>query len=190
MKACQEGVVAQSTFEILTFYDQQHPFARQVDELHKQGFGEYDEDHRNRYCSVAFASLVAVKAGDAIGLVNLFLRPIVFEGKTMLLGGFGDVTTAAEYRNMHVATTLLNLGKDILTQQGCSFAYLCVGKPEVASLYESIGFVHLGKPHTYLGRDGSRYLNDNGMVMALTSEEDLRLVMNGAAPLDIGVGNW
>jgi GNAT superfamily N-acetyltransferase len=177
----------QSRIETLIFYDRQHPFAAQTDELVKECFAGEDQ---NRFCSTPFAYTVAVKDGIAIGLVELYQRLIVFEGKILVLGGIGHVATAADHRGQRVATKLLRFGLDVLRSQGCDMAYLCVKEPEVAPLYEGLGFVNLGKPYTYVGRDGTRFTDHSGMLAAICSEDHFRKVIDSKTPLDIGVANW
>jgi hypothetical protein len=57
-------------------------------------------------------------------------------------------------------------------------------------LYSQVGFIPLGKPYSYLGKSGKRYVEYDGMIAPVKSKNRFDLVMKSEEVLDIGVGNW
>jgi hypothetical protein len=89
---------------------------------------------------------------------------------------------------------LHSLGCDIAyLSLGCDIAYLCanVHNPGILTLYYGqIGFVPLGRPHTYRGKSGKRYTDQDGMIAPVTSPETFAQVIKDQPRFDIGRGNW
>lgn len=150
------------------------------------------EDTEDKFFSTPFAFLLALEDHSVIGTLLLFKRKIDYKGETILLGGIGNVCTKKERRRMGVATALLKRAMKELNAQKCDVAYLCtdINDPAMVKLYTGVGFVHLNKPYTYVGRSGKRYAETDGMVAPLQSKEKFDLILNGKEPLDLDTGNW
>lgn len=108
----------------------------------------------------------------------------------MQLGGLGGVATDAAWRGRGIASATTAAGMARLRELGCDVAYLCTDIEKRAHLYGQVGFVPLGRPHTYLGASGKRYTDDDGMVAAVNSPDLLAAILADDQPFDIGRGNW
>jgi hypothetical protein len=51
-------------------------------------------------------------------------------------------------------------------------------------------FVPLGRAHTYRGKSGKRYTEQDGLIAPVTSPETFARVIKDQPPFDIGRGNW
>jgi ribosomal protein S18 acetylase RimI-like enzyme len=113
-------------------------------------------------------------------------------GGTLVLGGIGDVCVAPEYRRQGIATDLALTALLVLDVAGCDVAYLCavVCLPHIVKLYGRAGFVVLGRPHTYLGASGRRYVDHDAMIAPVGSRALFEQVLADTVPFDIGRGNW
>ena len=71
-------------------------------------------------------------------------------------------------------------------------AYLCarLDKPGLTELYGRAGFRRLQYGHTYLGRSGRRYVDQDGMIAPVLSQQLFEAIMVQPEPFDIGEGNW
>lgn len=177
-------------FKSRLFYSLPWAFEVQVSDLLKRSFG--DGIDRDRYFGVPYAHVLAIERGEVIGLVKLFRRLVVFGGETVVLGGFGRLTTDRKKRRRGVATALLENGMLDFRVQGCDVAFLCadVGNQALLRLYGRVGFVRLGKPYTYTGESGRKYVERDGMVAPVNSVDKFERVISGKEILDIGAGAW
>ena len=183
-------IAKQGTCEIRLFYSLPRAFEIQVDKLVKEGFG--DSILEDRHFSVPYAHLLAIERGEVIGVTRLFKRLIVFNRKTLTVGGFGSLTTKGKKRRVGVATALLKRGMRDFGMQNFDIAFLCtdINNPAMIRLYCRVGFVPLGKPYTYTGKSGLRYVEHNGMVAPVKSMDKLKYIVSGKEPLNIGAGSW
>lgn len=184
------GVAGSDWFESRLFCCLPREFEIQVGELIKEVRG-IDMD-RDRYFSVPYARVLAIEQGEVIGVVELFRRQIVFDGETLSLGGVGGVVTAEKRRRRGVATALLKMGMEDFRAQNFDLAFLCadVNNPAMVKLYGRVGFVPLGKPYVYRGESGAEYVEHNGMIAPVNSNDKFRHILRGKGILDIGVGAW
>ncbi len=153
---------------------------------------EGEQEVFEKYCSEAdlFRQLLAFEDSEIIGGLELYKRSIAFDGRTILLGGFGGVWTRSDKRRKGVSTALLKRGMDILRDHACDIAYLCTDVTKLGGLYGAVGFQPLVANHTYLGRFGKRHVDSDGMIAPVCSEEVLSRILNSKEPFDIGRGNW
>jgi predicted GNAT family N-acyltransferase len=179
------------TCEIGIYSSLPQAYESQVNKLLKKDFGDYVNCNEGFFSS-PYAHLLAIERGDVIGVIKLFSRVIVFEGKTVTIGGFGAVTTTREKRRMGVATALLKKGINDFRKQNFDIAFLCtdISNPAMTELYSKVGFVSLGRPHSFTGKSGTKYVEHNGMVAPVKSIEKFNSVLSGKENLDIGAGCW
>jgi predicted N-acetyltransferase YhbS len=134
--------------------------------------------------------ILAHADAELIGAIKLSRRTIPFAGSTIRLGGLGGVATREDWRRRGVASATTALAMDVLRQHGCDIAYLCTDIEKLGPLYGKVGFVALGRPHTYLGASGKRYTDDDGMIALVNSRAIFEEVLAAQGPFDIGGGNW
>ena len=134
---------------------------------------------------------ILAHAGDnLIGAIKLSRRAIPFAGRTIQLGGLGGVATREDWRGRGVAAATTAAAMDFLRSHDCDIAYLCTEIAKNGRLYGKVGFVPLGRPHTYLGASGKRYTDEDGMIAPVNSPELFAAILADTAPFDIGRGNW
>ncbi len=56
--------------------------------------------------------------------------------------------------------------------------------------YEKAGFVRLPRGHTYSGKSGKRYSENDGMIAPVSSIEKFQRIITSEKLFDIGRGNW
>ena len=134
--------------------------------------------------------ILAHADAELIGAIKLSRRAIPFAGRTIQLGGLGGVATREDWRGRGVASATTAAAIDFLRQHGCEIAYLCTNIEKLGPLYGRVGFVPLGRPHTYLGASGKRYTDDDGMIAPVNSPVTFEAVLTAQGPFDIGRGNW
>ena len=159
------------------------------------GYASPEEDRRelnDRFCSDddAVGYILARTGGALIGAIKLLQRAIPFGGRAIQLGGLGGVATRADWRGRGVASATTSAAMATLRQRGCDIAYLCTDIARLGKLYGRVGFVPLGRAHTYLGASGTRYTDTDGMIAPVNSPEIFATVIEGKEPFDIGRGNW
>lgn len=153
------------------------------------------EDQRegeDRFCSRGDTiGYILAHAGDElIGAIALSQRAILFGERMIGLGGLGGVATRADWRGRGVASATTAAAMAVLRERGCDIAYLCTEIARLGTLYGKVGFVPLGRPHTYLGASGKRYTDTDGMIAPVNSPAIFEAVLAAQEPFDIGRGNW
>jgi len=178
-----------------------HVHARRVAQLLHQCFsvGEWPEhrrlEHDDRFCSQADAwrHVLALNDEDTVvGFATVYKRQIERDGESIKLGGLGDVCTDPDWRHRGIATAVSAAAIAELERDGCDIAYLCaaVNDPGIVRLYGQSGFVPLRRPHTFFGRSGRLYEDDDAMVAPICNRSLFENVLNDTKPLHIGTGNW
>lgn len=151
------------------------------------------QEHEDRFCSKRdwYRFVLAIEDDHVIGSITTLIRPILFQGQQILLGGIGGVCTHPDKRREGVAVSTLQAAMAVLTEAQCDLAYLCTDTDaEGVWLYSKVGFVPIGRNHTYLGKSGVRYTDDDGMIAPVCSPKIFRQVLEAPEPFDIGTGNW
>ncbi len=152
------------------------------------------KEHNDKFCSRQdkYLYLFAIYNGTVIGQLVLLKREIIYKGNKLLLGGIGGVGVTKNKRRLGVATALLKEAFEELKKVNCDIAYLCYDSknPNLIKLYGQIGFVPLGKPHTYLGESGKRYSDSDGMIVPVITLDIFQMILADKKPFDIGRGNW
>lgn len=159
------------------------------------GYATTEDERRgmdDRFCSDkdTIGYILAHAGEELVGAIRLSQRAISFGGRTIQLGGLGGVATREDWRGRGVASATTAIAMDALRQHGCEIAYLCTDIEKLGPLYRKVGFVPLGRPHTYLGASGKRYTDDDGMIAPVNSPAIFEAVLAAQEPFDIGRGNW
>jgi predicted acetyltransferase len=156
-----------------------------------QSLKEYSKE---RYCSEGdrFKYIIVLDQNKVIGIILVLKREINFKGQKILVGGISGVGTKEEYRGQGIATKMLSMVGDILKEAGCDMAFLNtdIDDPVLVKIYQRIGFVLLGRSHTYTGRSGKRYFDNDGMIAPINSQEKFEEVLKDSKPFDLGHGVW
>lgn len=146
-----------------------------------------------QFCSEPAGYVLALIGEDrVIGAILMFRRFIRYRGKGVMLGGIGGVTTERRYRGKGVASAMMSSAMAALGELNCDVALLCTDLQDdrLTRLYGRFGFVPLDRPYSYEGKSGHLYVNDDGMIAPVLSEEKFRLLRDSAPVLHIGVGNF
>ncbi len=153
---------------------------------------EQRQENDDRFCSDddAVGYVLAFAGEQLVGAVQLSQRAIDFQGQAVQLGGLGGVATDAVWRGRGIASATTAAAMARLRELGCDVAYLCTNIAKLGHLYGQVGFVPLGRTHTYFGASGKRYTDDDGMVAPVNSPDLLAAILADDQPFDIGRGNW
>ena len=192
--------MGQSEIKIQVYDELPEPLRSAARALERASFRDPDAtdqqraEERDRFTGYvdAVKRIVAVRDGEVVGLAVAYQREIRFAGWPVRLGGIGDVCVAPEYRRQGIATRLTLAALDELKWVGCDVAYLCarLDKPGLTELYGRAGFRRLEHGHTYLGASGRRYVDQDGMIAPVLSQQLFEAIMRQPEPFDIGTGNW
>lgn len=192
--------MSRAEIEIQVYDELPEPLRSAARALERASFQEPDEteeqraEHRDRFShqGEAVKWIVALRDGEVVGLTVAYRREIRFAGWPIVLGGLGDVCVSPEYRRRGLATRLVQAAMDELKWVGCDVAYLCarLDKPGLTELYERAGFRRLQYGHTYLGASGRRYVDQDGMIAPVLSQQFFEAIMVQPESFDIGLGTW
>lgn len=155
---------------------------------------EEKSETEDKFCSNKdmLAHILAFENEKVIGITIIYKRSIKIDDKSVVLGGIGSVCTDETKRNRGVASALTQTAIQELKKQNCDIAYLCtdIKNESLQRLYEKNGFVLLKKPHTYLGKSGKRYTEEDGMLAPVNSLKLFKYILETKEGFDIGIGNW
>jgi predicted GNAT family N-acyltransferase len=154
---------------------------------------EEEAVHRDKYCSDGdiVRWILAFEQEDLIGMAAVFRRDIKFNEKQISLGGIGKMRVRQDRRRRGIASEIMNKAMDELIKLSCDVAFLCTNIDSFLRVfYEKYGFILLNKQYTYLSRSGKRYLERNGMLAPIKSENIFQEILRENKPFDIGIGNW
>jgi len=177
------------------------PHAERVAELLAQCFGvagwaeDRRHEHDDRFSSQRdiWRHVLALNEADTVvGFATMYRRRIDWNGRSLLLGGLGDVCTDLDWRHRGIATAVAAAARMEMERVRCDVAYLCaaVKDPGIVWLYGQSGFIPLRRPHTYRGKSGRLYEDTDAMIAPICNPTVFEDVLNSSEPLHIGTGNW
>ena len=164
--------------------------------IHKTFFLDFTEakleENKDKFCSQKdkIGYLLALENQKIIGILVLLKRRLIFNHQKLILGGFGGLCVVEAKRKQGIATALLKKGVVRLKREDCDIAYLCTDIKQLGNLYKPFGFVALNREHSYLGKSGKRYIEDDAMVAPINSREKFQAVLSDKKIFNIGRGNW
>ena len=175
--------------------------AERVKQLLRQCFGvaawsaERQREHADRFCSRrdTWRHVLAVDGTEGVvGFATVSSRQLERNGTAIMLGGLGDVCTDPEWRHQGIASAVSAAAVEEMKRMGCDMAYLCaaVNDPGMVRLYGQSGFVPLRRPHTYFGKSGRLYEDNDAMIAPICSPAVFNEVLTSSEPFHIGTGNW
>lgn len=152
-------------------------------------------EHGDRFCSQAdvWRHVLALNDVEAVvGFASIYKRGIERHGQALLLGGLGDVCTDPDWRHRGIATSMAAAARSEMERVQCDLAYLCaaVNDPGIVRLYGQSGFVPLRRPHTYHGKSGRLYEDNDAMIAPICNPAVFEEVLHSSEPFHIGTGNW
>lgn len=151
-------------------------------------------EYQDRFCSKKdiFGYVLALENKEVIGIAIVLKRALIYKTQAIMLGGIGGMCTRKDKQRQGIATRLLTQAMKELRQAHCDIAYICtnIKSPWMVNFYGKVGFVPLGRSHTYLGKSGKRYYGHDAMIAAVNSQKLFQLVISQKSAFDIGVGNW
>jgi ribosomal protein S18 acetylase RimI-like enzyme len=186
-------------FEVVEQIPERH--LHRVSVLLKQCFGVENwpearrREHDDRFCSQGdrWRHVLALNdAATVVGFASVYKRAIERGGQPLVLGGLGDVCTDPDWRHRGIATEVAALARAEMDRINCDLAYLCaaVSDPGIVRLYGQTGFVPLRRQHTYFGRSGRLYEDEDAMIAPICNSAVFEEVLNSSEPFHIGNGNW
>lgn len=110
--------------------------------------GVYDEDYRQHFLRHWYNDpwkdingiLVAVDDDKIVSTVRVFYRDVFYKGRTIKLGGIGEVCTNEKYRGKNLSTGLLKKSIDLMQDAGVNYSLLGTGR---CGFYARVGFISI-----------------------------------------------
>ncbi len=144
------------------------------------------------YFSQPFAHIVHKNDKELISYLRVFIRPVIWKDKTILLGGIGSVATDQKYRGKGIATQLLKKAMEVLENESVDFALLQTYIPKGEKLYGRIGFYPANKGYAFLDVNGEQHIvkAKDVMVAPVKNKNLLNEILDDQELLYIGKGDW
>ena len=149
---------------------------------------EVEED----FCRPAIARALAYSSCQLVGGAEVFMRQVVYEGLTIVVGGFGPFVRE-DMRGRGIGTAICTAVMNYLKEQGCDVAFLSVDTgTETHRFYERLGFRTLAGPFIYANARGELKEEYGGMVAPSCSAELFETVLHGEAQFTLTpeAGYW
>lgn len=149
------------------------------------------------FVAESFARVLAYlgDGGDElVGCVSVFRREVEYEGRRLVLGGFGGTCTRADLRKRGIGTRVCRAAAGLLREEGCDAAFLAAA-PGTEHFYGRFGYVPLGGPYTFVNAHGvikQPETWDDGMLAPVCSRALFETILRGRSPLHLGPekGYW
>ncbi len=148
------------------------------------------QSQEDRYGSLPFGYVIGYNESEMVGVINLLKRSIVFNGRPIVVGGFGGVCTHHNFRRQGIASELLVEGMKILKDERCDIAFLNADIKRHLSLYSPVGFVPLHRAYKATAASGKIYVEKNGMIAPVCSPEVFNLVVESSEVFDLQGQDW
>lgn len=103
------------------------------------------EELMEDFVAEPFARVLAYLGDDLAGCVSVFKREIAYEGRRVVLGGFGGTCTRDDLRRRGIGTRVCRAAAGLLREEGCDVAFLAAA-PGTERFYGQVGFVPLATP--------------------------------------------
>ena len=154
------------------------------------------EELMEDFVAESFAKVLAYAGGggELVGCVSVFKREVQYEGRRVVLGGFGGTCTRADLRRRGIGARVCRAASELLRGEGCDVAFLAAA-PGTERFYGQFGFVPLGKPYTFVNARGVTKRPDtwdDGMLAPVRSRALFETILRGQSPLHLGPekGYW
>ena len=152
------------------------------------------EELMEDFVAESFAKVLAYLGEELVGCVSVFKREIEYEGRRMVLGGFGGTCTRADLRRRGIGTRVCRAATNLLREEHCDVAFLAAA-PGTERFYAQFGFGPLGKPYTFVNARGVTKQPDtwdDGMLAPVCSGTLFHHILGGQTPLHLGPekGYW
>jgi len=160
--------------------------------LQKECFSDVPKDSIEKdFISKEFARIFAYEDNKIIGMLGLFKRDIVFDGKKITIGGMGGVCVVAKARKKGIATQMLKKGLKILQKERCAVACLNVDlKKKAYKLYEKAGFKFIKRKISFENIKGEIKYDTGTMFIPVCSKSIYYFIMKSKKTFHYGIGYW
>ncbi|MFN8493310.1 MAG: GNAT family N-acetyltransferase [Caldilineaceae bacterium] len=145
---------------------------------------EIEED----FFTESVSRVMCYQDAQLVSCAGTKVRPILFEGKPLLLGGIAGVCTHLTWRGQGVATQICTAAMDFLAEAKCDVVFLSTS-PMARRLYEKLGFRPVPR-FSWENIHGQVKQGDNGMVAPICSPEVAERMWQGDHILHVGRGYW
>lgn len=144
-----------------------------------------------KYGSKPFGFITARDNNKLIGIVIVYTREVMFENRSINIGGIGYVCVHEDYRRKGVATQMMEKAMTELKEKGCDIAFLNFEDEAVGSnLYAKFGFIKLGREYLSESLSGRVFNHKAGMIAPVNSLDVFNEVLNSSAILDLQGQSW
>lgn len=156
-------------------------------------FGKWEEDKRKLlYFTPTFHHLFMYEGNTLVSYLRIIIRKIKWNGKDIIIGGVGDVSTLHDFRGKGYATELVKKGIALLKQEGADIGLLQTDTRKGAKLYKEAGFIPANKSYTFQDAKGHiRNQWKQAVMLAPISNYNLfHEIVQSKKQLFIGKGDW
>ena len=157
-------------------------------------FGHIDlKEVKECFYSEIWARVCAFSQQILIGHLILHKRKIIFDGKTMIIGGAVGTCVKKQFRKQGVAERMMKIGLSALTKEKCDVACLNVDfeKGENAiKLYKKLGFTMMQRQISFEDSLGKVRHDSGTMFIPLCSVEKYNHIMESLVTFHYGRGYW
>lgn len=163
----------------------------EVGQLQSRAFDVDDNEADEDFYHTESAHVLAYMEKTLVGWAGIHLVSQLYQGKEVLLGGYG-ICTHPDWRRQGIARKVSKKALGYLAEHGCDVAFLSVNVDDLGSmkLHQENGFVRLKQDFSWKNSKGEIKIDSGAMIAAITSEELFAHVLNGAEVLHVGNGYW
>ena len=152
----------------------------------------YDTPEEVKLCFFAKPDfvLVAYFKNIVVGLVNIYLREIAFNGKKLKIGGIGGMVAGKKFRHQGIATRLLEDCIKLMKKSGAKVSFLSTDIKQLGKLYRHVGFVHLNRPYFFLDKNGVERQAEGGMISPIVSKDIYNKIFKSNEKIFVGKSDF
>ncbi len=164
-----------------------------IDKLHAECFKHISQKEiRECFFAQGFGRILVYADNLIVGEVELFLRPVYFQGMEILLGGVAGTCVTRSERHKGIGKAMVSRGLDILRERKCDIACLNanVRKYPRGGLYYSLGFRVMKRRVSFEDVYGRMRYDTGEMFVPVCSLAIYNTVMTSEKIFHIGRGYW
>lgn len=166
---------------------------KELHDFSQKNWGKhYDtpEQIKLKYFATPDFLVIGYYKNKVAGLLEVFLREIIFSGKKITMGGIGGMVVDKKLRRKGFATQILKAAMEELKDEKIDISMLCTDIEKLSGLYGRVGFVPLGRPYYFFDKNGCEENDEMGMIAPVNSPSLFKDILNSKEKLNVGVSNF
>jgi predicted acetyltransferase len=151
---------------------------------------ELPEEKEKKYFAKTKNHFILKENEKIVSYLRIVLRKSDQEGKTLIIGGIGDVSTHPSFRRRGLAGLLINTALKNLTEAGSDIVLIFTDVKKMGSYYEKFGFHPFDRTVLAKDRSGQIRVIKNGTAMIKILDKNFDRILKRREGLYIGKGSW